>query len=121
MALGAIYQGEDELDIVMDTFAPLTDIDDAEQSVFLGILSCLIEAACQAQESGVTRNRLIEKLVDSNDVPIAPVTSRFVMELGSSCILMRQELRQYNGAASDAQRLATDGDNHNWALLSAIH
>ncbi len=121
MGLGAIFAGEAELDIVMDTFVALTDVDDAEEAVYLGILSCLIEATCQAQDSGVARNRLAEKLVDANDIQIAPTVSRLLVELGSACRIMRQELRAYNAAASDAQRLATDGDNHAWSNLGAIH
>lgn len=121
MGLGAAYQGEAELDIVMDTFVALANIDDAEESVYLGIVSCLIEATCQAQESGVARNRLAESLVDGDGIAIAPTVSRLLVELGSACHIMRQELRAYNAAASDAQRLATDGDNHNWALLGEVH
>ena len=121
MGLAAVYAGEVELDVVMDTFVALANIDDAEESVFLGILSCLIEAACQAQDSGVARNRLAERLVDANGIQIAPTVSRLLVEIGSACHIMRQELRAYNAAATDAARLATDGDNHNWALLGAIH
>ncbi len=126
MGLGAIYAGQAELDIVMDTFVALADIDNAEESVFLGILSCLVEAACQAQDSGVARNRLAERLVNATgpggaNISIAPTVSRLLVELGSACHIMRQELRAYTAAASDAQRLATDGTNHDWALLGAIH
>ncbi len=126
MGLGAAYLGEVELQAVMDTFVALANVDDAEESVYLGILSCLIEATCQAQDSGVARNRLAESLVAATgpggaDIPIAPTVSRLLVELGSACHIMRQELRAYTAAASDAQRLATDGDNHNWALLGEIH
>lgn len=121
MGLGAPYTGEGELSTVMDSFVALALVDNAEESVLLGILSCLIEAVCQAQDSAVATNRLAERLVDANGNRIAPVISRLLVEIGTSCHIMRQELRAYNGAASDAQRLATDGEAHNWALLGSLH
>lgn len=121
MGLAAPYTGEGELSTLMDSFVALANVNDGEESVLLGILSCLIEAVCQAQDSAVATNRLAERLVDANGERIAPTISRLLVELGSACHIMRQELRIVNGAASDAQRLATDGEAHDWALNGPLH
>lgn len=121
MGLAAAYTGEGELDTVMDTFEPLANIDNAEEAVYLGIVSALIEATFQAQTSGNARNRLAERLVDANGIQIAPTIAAFLTWLASNAQQMRQELRLYNASATDAERLATDGDNHDWSNLGPVH
>ncbi len=114
MGLGQVYAGEVELDVVMDTFEDLAGVDNAEEAVYLGLFSALVEATVQAQESGNPTNRLAELLVDADGVPIAPTVSAVLTNFAAMAVHMRRELRLYNGAATDAQRLATDGTNHDW-------
>ncbi len=121
MGLASVYAGEVELDVVMDTFVALAGVDNAEEAVYLGLFSALVEATIQAQESGVATNRLAESLVDADGVPIAPTVAAMITNFASQAVHMRRELRLYNGAATDAQRLATDGDNHDWALNGPVH
>ena len=121
MGLAAVYAGEAEMDIVMDTFVALANIDDAEEAVYLGLIATLAEATFQAQTSGNARNRLAERLVDANGIAIAPTVATFLTFLAGHAQQMRQEFRLYNAAATDAQRLATDGDNHAWGNLGPIH
>ncbi len=121
MGLGAAYTGEDELTTVMTTFEPLANIDDAEEAVYLGLVAALIEATFQAQTSGNARNRLAERLVDADGIHIAPTIAALLTWLAGHAQQMRQELRLYNGAASDAQRLATADDNHDWTNLGPVH
>ncbi len=119
MGLAGVYAGEVELDVVMDTFVALAGIDDAEEAVYLGLFSALVEATVQAQESGVATNRLAESLVDAAGVPIATAVAVMSTICASQATKMRRELHLYYAAATGAQRLATDGDNHNRALLGA--
>lgn len=121
MGLASAYTGEGELTTVMTTFEPLANIDDAEEAVYLGLVSALVEATFQAQTSGNARNRLAERLVNADGVQIAPTIAAFLTWLAGHSQQMRQELRLYNAPASDAQRLATDGDNHDWSNLGPIH
>ena len=121
MGLASVYAGEVELDVVMDTFVALAGVDNAEEAVYLGLFSALVEATVQAQESGVATNRLAESLVDGDGVPIAPTIAAMITNFASQAVHMRRELRLYAAAATDAQRLATDGDNHDWGVLGAVH
>ncbi len=121
MGLAAVYAGEVELDVVMDTFVALDGVDDAEEAVVLGLFSALVEAVVQGQESGNATNRLAEALVDGDGIAIAPTISAMLTNFASQAVHMRRELRLYDAAATDAQRLATDGDNHDYSNLGPLH
>ncbi len=121
MGLAAIYAGEAEVDVCADQFEPADDIDNAEEAVFLGYLSGLIEAVWQAQNSGNARNRLAERLVDANGIRVAPNVAELLTWIGSRANHLRQELRLVDDAPTDGERLATDGDNHDWTNLGAVH
>lgn len=121
MGLGAAYQGEAEVDACADQFEPADNIDDAEEAVFLGYLSGLIEAVWQAQNSGNARNRLAERLVDANGVRVAPNIAELLTWIASRVNHLRQELRNVAETPTDAERLATDGDNHDWTQLGPVH
>lgn len=126
MGLAAPYTGEDEIDVCADQFEPADNINDAAESLFLGYLSGLIEAVWQAQNSGVARNRLAERLVapvgpGGANVPVAPNIAELLTWMASRANHLRQELRLVTDAPTDNERLATDGEAHNWADLGAIH
>lgn len=121
MGLAAAYLGEAEIDAAATAFEPAANIDDAEEAVFLGYLSGLIEAVFQAQTSGVARNRLAERLLDAAGTAVAPNIAELLTFIGSRAGILRQELRIAANVPTDAERLATDGDNHNWALLGPVH
>ena len=121
MGLGAPWAGEAEVTTVAETFEPLANIDDAEEAIYLGLVSALIEATFQAQTSGNARNRLAERLVDANGIQIAPTIAAFLTWLAGHAHQMRQELRLYNAPATDAQRLDTDDTAHDWSNLGPVH
>ncbi len=121
MGLAAAWAGEAEITTVAETFEPLANIDDAEEAIYLGLVSALVEATFQAQTSGNARNRLAEQLVDANGIQIAPTIAAFLTWLAGHSQQMRQELRLYNASATDAQRLDTDDTVHAWENLGPIH
>lgn len=126
MGLSAPYTGEGEIDACADQFEPANNIDDAEEALFLGYLSGLIEAVWQAQNSGVARNRLAERLVaplgpGGTNIPVAPNIAELLTWMASRANHLRQELRLVADTPTDGERLATDGEAHNWAALGAIH
>lgn len=121
MGLAAVYAGEAEVDACADQFEPAANIDNAEEAVFLGYLSGLIEAVWQAQNSGVATNRLAERLLDAAGTAVAPNIAELLTFIGSRANHLRQELRIAANTPTDAERLATDGDNHDWALLGPVH
>ncbi len=121
MGLGAVYAGEVELDVVMDVFVAEAAFDDAEESVLMGLFAALIEAVFQAQTSGVATNRLGEGLLDANGDANAPITSAALRDLANNASKIRNELLNTTVGLTAANLLATDGDNHNWALNGPIH
>jgi hypothetical protein len=126
MGLAAPYTGEDEVSACADQFEPAADIDDAAEALFLGYLSGLIEAVWQAQNSGVARNRLAERLVAAvgpggANVQVAPNIAELLTWIGSRANHLRQELRIVADAPTDNERLATDGEAHNWPDLGPVH
>ncbi len=121
MGLGVAYTGEGEITTVAETFEPLANIDDAEEAIYLGLVAALIEATFQAQTSGNARNRLAERLVDANGIHIAPTIAALLTWLAGHAQQMRQELRLYNGAATDAQRIDMDDTVHDWGNLGPVH
>ncbi len=122
MALAAPYTGEVELDAVADRFEPLANIGDPE-SVFLGLLSAVIEGVFQAQTSAVARNRLAERLVDADGIAVCPNISALLTFLGSNAAHLRREIRLITNAPTDAELAATDGEvaAQQYTLLGPIH
>ena len=69
MGLGVAYTGEAELDAVMDRIEPEAGIDNAEESMILGIFAALIEAIESGQsglpfDEGGEGNELIDPCPD---------------------------------------------------------
>lgn len=121
MGLAAVFAGEVEMDAVMDRIEPEANIDDAEESVLLGVFATLIEAVYQAQISGLATNRLGERLLDANGDANAPITAALLRDIANNASKIRNELLNTIAALTVGELLATDGDNHNWALNGPIH
>ncbi len=112
MALGAVYAGEAELDILMDLIEPIAGIDDAEEAVLLGLFAAVCRAINEGTLSANARNRIAEN--------IGPHTAYAFMQLATSSHLVEREFEAVTGVTA-AIMSDTDGDNHDWALLGPPH
>lgn len=121
MGLGAPYIGEAELDAVMDRIEPEAGIDNAEESMILGIFACLVEALFAAQTSGNARNRLAELMLNAAGDRVAPVCSAVLMDLASKAPIMRNEILQSFAGLTVAELRDTDDTGHAWENLGPVH
>ena len=121
MGLAAVYAGEVEINAVAERIEPEANVNDAAEAVILAIFATLVEAVFQAQTSGVARNRLGERLLDANGDANAPACSALLRDIANAARQCRTELLNTIAALTAAELLATDGDNHNWALNGPVH
>ena len=121
MSLGVAYAGESELNAVMDRIEPEAGIDNAEESIILGLFAALIEAIWAAQTSGNARNRLAELMVNASNDRVAPVTSQVLMDLASKAPIIRNEILSSFAGLTIAELRDTDDTVHAWENLGPIH
>ncbi len=121
MGLAAPYTGEAALDAVMDRIEPEAGIDNAEESVILGIFAALVEALFAAQTSGNATNRLAELMINAAGDRVAPVCSAVIMDLASKAPIMRNEILQSFAGPTIPDLRDTDVGAHSWENLGALH
>ncbi len=121
MGLGVAYTGEAELDAVMDRIEPEAGIDNAEESMILGIFAALIEAIWAAQTSGNARNRLAESMINAAGDRVAPVTSAVLADLASKAPIIRNEILSTFAGLTIAELRDTDDTVHAWENLGPVH
>ena len=121
MALGVAYTGESELNAVMDRIEPEAGIDDAEESMILGLFAAFIEALWAAQTEGNARNRLAEFMINAAGDRVAPVTSAVIADLASKAPIIRNEILSSFAGLTIAELRDTDDTVHAWENLGPLH
>jgi len=95
----------------MDSQEGVAGVDDAEESVFMGLLAAICQAAVEAQESTAT-DRFAENY--------GAHTVMLVNQIAILAPLVRTEIIEASGSTV-AELSATADDNHTWANLERVH
>lgn len=112
MALAANFAADTEYNTLMDLIDPLTDVDDAEEAVVLGLFAALAQALVDAQGTANTRNRIGEA--------VGPHTANALMNLTTQAHLITREYDAITGITIANMR-AVEGTNHTWTDLGPVH
>ncbi len=117
------WTGEDEVDTVVATWEATAALaaDDPEAPL-LALISAANEAIFQAQNSGNTRLRFAELLVDSGGARCAPVFAQFLANWAAISHVIRNELGKVaSGPTAAENQAAYEGDAYSVANLQPVH